>query len=758
MRRADEDVALDLKGILAAIGRRLPFVVAVTAAVGIGTFAGLQMVSPKFEAETKLLIENREPPLSNNSSTPNDRTVVDAETVASQVQLLTSRDLARRVAEKNHLSDRAEFDGTERGALDGVLALVGIGRDKMRVSPEERVVDAFVERLKVYQVDGSRVITVLFRSTDRDLAATLANSVAEEYLTLQSEAKRRTSEDQTRWLGEEIEKLRVKVRDADEAVEKYRSTHDLLTGSNNTSVSRQQITDVTNAIAAARSDQAAAESKAKILAGLLRSGAALDDAADVLESDTFRSLRSRQIALRGRLSELLVTLLPAHPQVKAVESQIADVRAQETAEARRVLAALQNDAKVAAERIRSLQDSLGEIKVTSAADGASEVELKALERDAASQRNILDGLLARYREANARQNTDILPADARVISRAATPVEAAFPKVGSLTLVATLAGLLLSIAWVIAGEFLSGRALVRVAGPVERPRVVAGTPVEPALHDAEPVAKAPRRLRAAARAAAAAAEAAPEPVEPAATEAPAGAAADSVEPAVDARLARFRARVSAAAAAAEAEEDVAAPVAEVVPEPVAETPLPLVPLDGLHALLIGDGASRVAVMGVGSAVAVERVIDGMSRLATVEGTRVVVVDTVASHVGIGGAGLYDLLTGSADFSDIIRRNPQTRAHEIGVGSEVLATETWASADIETMLDALEHTYDLVVIDLGPMDADGARFRLVSAADHAILVGEPADPHTRRAHDMLRRHGVERLSVVAAPEFDVDAVA
>ncbi|WP_165644556.1 hypothetical protein, partial [Oharaeibacter diazotrophicus] len=236
------------------------------------------------------------------------------------------------------------------------------------------------------------------------------------------------------------------------------------------------------------------------------------------------------------------------------------------------------------------------------------------------------------------------------------------------------------------------------------------------------------------------------------------AAADSVEPAVDARLARFRARVSAAAAAAEAEEDVAAPVAEVVPEPVAETPLPLVPLDGLHALLIGDGASRVAVMGVGSAVAVERVIDGMSRLATVEGTRVVVVDTVASHVGIGGAGLYDLLTGSADFSDIIRRNPQTRAHEIGVGSEVLATETWASADIETMLDALEHTYDLVVIDLGPMDADGARFRLVSAADHAILVGEPADPHTRRAHDMLRRHGVERLSVVAAPEFDVDAVA
>ncbi len=156
-------------------------------------------------------------------------------------------------------------------------------------------------------------------------------------------------------------------------------------------------------------------------------------------------------------------------------------------------------------------------------------------------------------------------------------------------------------------------------------------------------------------------------------------------------------------------------------------------------------------MGIGSATAVEDVIDGMSRQATADGTRIVVVDTVPSHVGIGGAGLSDLLAGEADFADIIRRNPATRAHEIGVGNDVLPPQSWSGPELDTMLNALENTYDLVVIDLGRMDEDAARFRLLSAADHAILVGDPQDEDLVGVHALLAGSGVEHLSVVRAEE-------
>jgi uncharacterized protein involved in exopolysaccharide biosynthesis len=58
----------------------------------------------------------------------------------------------------------------------------------------------------------------------------------------------------------------------------------------------------------------------------------------------------------------------------------------------------------------------------------SEIELRALEREAAAQRDLLESLLARYREALARTDTSYLPADARIISRAVAPMDPSFPK------------------------------------------------------------------------------------------------------------------------------------------------------------------------------------------------------------------------------------------------------------------------------------------------------------------------------------------
>lgn len=714
--QAEDDVALDLKGILAALARRSLLIAGVTLAVGIGSFALLSAMPPRYQSETKLLIENREPSLTRDVTTAPDRAVIDQETVASQVQLLTSRDLARRVADRFKLADRTEFDGSRGGLLDGVLVAVGLGRDPLRTSPEERVIDAFMEHLQVYRVEGSRVIVVQFHSRDRELAASVADGIATEYMALQGEAKRLTSGDQTRWLGDEIEKLRDRVREAEAAVERYRSGSDLFTGENNTTLARQQITDLTNSLATARADKAAAESRAALLARLLKGGGDLSAAADVVDSDTFRSLRTREAGLRNRLSELSVTMLPGHPQIKTVQSQIADIEAQQVAEARRVLAGLQNDAKVAAGRIESLTDGLGQLKATQAENGENEVELRALEREAAAQRSLLESLLVRYREAVARENATILPADARIISRAAVPVEPTFPKVVPLTIVATVAGFLLSVAWVVAGEFLSGRALMRIPFEPEAPRVVAGR------RAARPVDERDD-------------DDADEPFDD-----------DAPEATSDARRERFRRLLGAARAghgpvhtdgeAFDGDED--------------DDRLPMVAPEHLYAMLIRDGAVRIAVLGVGSADGVGRAVAGLSRIALQDGTRVVVVDTV----GAGGEemGLSDLVAGDADFSEIIRRNPATRAHQIAAGRAPIDEMLIAGDDMETMLAALEHTYDLVVLDLGPMEPDAARFGLVTAADHVVLVGEDHDPEVVQAFHLLDRHGVERLSILSESAF------
>lgn len=679
-----DDVALDLKGLFGALLRRWPAIVAVTGIFALGAFALSAVVTPTYKAETRILIENREVGLTADALAASERVVVDQETVASQVQLLGSRDLARRVAEREGLADRSEFAGTGGSLLDSILVAAGIGRDPLRISPEERVIDSFMERLNVYRVDGSRVVVVEFTSADRELAASVANSVATEYMALQGEAKRRSSEDQTRWLGEEIGRLRDNVREAEAAVEVYRSGSDLLVGADGSTVARQQITDITNAIATARAEKAAADSRADELSSLISSGG-LSRAAEVVDSDTFRALRSREAALRGRQSELGVTLLPGHPQMQSIGSQIQDIERQQIDEARRALEGLRNDARVADARVRALTATLNETKVTSAANGESEVELRALEREAASQRGLLEGLLVRYSEAAARQNAEILPADARVISRAAVPQEPVFPKPARMTTLAALAGFLLVVTWIFSVEFVTGRALVRVGSLPAKPLPLGGQ---------------------------------------------AGDDADGED--ADPRALRFRSMIDAALAAS--------PVT--APGKSAYTDASV-----LHAALIADGRARVAVLTVGDPAALPPMIEALAHAAADAGTRVVLVDAISDHAGQGGPGLSDLIAGEAAFSDVIHRNRRTRAHEIGVGTRPLAGEGIGGEQLETVLSALESAYDLVVVQLGDLVADDFAGRPPVAADRVVLVGRPDDPAITHALKVMTDAGVRQVSIL-----------
>ena len=80
----------------------------------------------------------------------------------------------------------------------------------------------------------------------------------------------------------------------------------------------------------------------------------------------------------------------------------------------------------------------------------------------------LDAATTKYQEALARQSADSTPGDARVISRAIAPILPTFPKKLPLMIFATLAGLVLSVSWIVSSELLSGRAfgpLAAEAGP-----------------------------------------------------------------------------------------------------------------------------------------------------------------------------------------------------------------------------------------------------------------------------------------------------
>jgi uncharacterized protein involved in exopolysaccharide biosynthesis len=372
----------DLRGLGTILWRKKTLILGITLCCAGAAFVIVNAITPRYRSESRLLLESRENVfLRADADKAVDRSTIDEQAVTSQTQVVLSRDLAREVIKKEGLADKPEFDPSAGGLspLRAILGAFGIGRSPTEMTKEERTLEAYYDRLNVSAIDKSRVITVDFSSADPDLAARVANAIAETYLTMQAVAKQSQTRAAGDWLAGEIEKMRKRVADAEAKVEEYRSQSNLFAGANNTSLSSQQLSDLNAQIAAARGQQADMQARANQLRELVRTGKPIESS-DIANSESMRRMIEQRIALRSQLAEQSTTLLDQHPRIKELKAQIAEIDRQIRSEGERLARQLDNDAKLAGDRLESLKASLNQVKKAASQTNEQDVQLRALER------------------------------------------------------------------------------------------------------------------------------------------------------------------------------------------------------------------------------------------------------------------------------------------------------------------------------------------------------------------------------------------
>jgi succinoglycan biosynthesis transport protein ExoP len=695
---ASESGDLDLRALGQALLRKRGWIIIPTVLAAVLSIAAVNLVTPRYKSEARILIDGRENVfLRPNGERNEERNALDAEAVTSQVQLLLSRDLAREIIKKNKLAERPEFDPVLQGLspAKSLLALFGIGRDPFSLTPEERVLDAYYERFTAYAVDKSRVIVIEFQSRDPELAARVANSIAEGYLVLQQGARQEQAKSAGQWLSGEIDNLRKKVAEAESRVEDFRSKSSLFVGTNNTTLSNQQMGELNTQLNNARALKSDAESKARLIREMLQSGKPIE-ASEVLNSELTRRLSEQRVTLRAQLAEQSSTLLDNHPRIKELKAQLADLDRQLREEASKVSRSLDNDSRIASGRVEGLSTSLEQLKKQATSSNGQDVQLRALEREAKAQRDLLESYLAKYREANTRENIDAAPADGRIISRATVSNTPAYPKKLPIVLIATLATLMLSAGAIATGELLRMTA----------PRAVAAFASPPA-----PV-RAPR----AAPAAAAAAE--PE-LEPAPV---------------------FR----------EPRSDIPAEFTEV--EKLADD-LRGAGQAARKVTILGTASGESITL---TALTLARLMARHARVVVVDLAASSPAISVIS-VDPSAPGLAELMLGEASFSQVITKDRLSRAHLVSAGRPGSDRALLQSPRLTLAIDALLRVYDHVLLDAGT--ASDLPAELLTAQARAVVVPDASMAADARALmcDQLRAVGFTEVTMMSKPSQPSDAV-
>lgn len=725
--------SIDQNQIARAVLRRKLFILGSTALAFLAGLAFVTLVKPRYTADAKVLVENQENYFTrpDKSNVADGGVLPDSEAVQSQVQLVQSRDLARRAVRELNLVNNREFDpmADGGGSLGRVLVMLGLQRNPAAASAEDRVLDAYFEHLTVLSPPKTRIVSIEFSSSDPQLAARGANAIADIYLDTQSKAKRDSARQIAASLSSEIADLRGKLAESEARAESFRLKSGLLVGANNLTITAQQLGDVNSQLTLARGQQADAQAKAKLIRDMVRQGR-IGDVPDVANNELMRSLSAQRVALKAQLARDSRTLLSGHPQIKELTAQIADLDTEIRVAAEKTVRTLENDARIAGGRVDNLKATLEAQKRIAGAANSDDVTLRSYESEARLLKEQLEASTAKYQEALARQAAASTPADARIVSRAIEPSQPSFPKKAPILTAATLAGLVFSLGAVVAGELLSGRAALPLADA-------------PPLPDPAPAGRPGARIFARLRRARGSA---PVPVDsPAFETAPA-----------------------------------------YVPDAPAVTPPPPSPppFEPAHALpafadvetelaerIAGAGASGQAIVTLVAGLdhsrtqALAAKAIALSR-ALARGGRAILANLDADSVALdrlAGApnapGLCDLLSGECSFAEAIHRDGLTRLHVLPHGG---ARNIDGQDGLDLILDALCETYDHLVLVVPAIEVSNLASTLAPYADFVVLSAPSGaqDLAARAAYDELRKAGAGDVLVLidapSAPHGSVNA--
>ncbi|RWP43987.1 exopolysaccharide transport family protein [Mesorhizobium sp.] len=713
VQSAAADVDVDLRQLFASLARNWLRILVVALVVTGLAFALTWLATPHYRAETRLLIETRESVYTRPDGTnDNDKPILDEEGVTSQVEVISSTDILKQVAQKLDLSRLPEFDETaDMPALSRLLVVAGLKSDPNEIPPEERVLTKMREKLNVYRVEKSRVIVIEFSSEDPRLAAAIPNAIADAYISVQGNANIESNSAATDWLAPEIADLSKLVKDAEAKVASYRAQSDLLMGGNNSVLATQQLSELSSELSRVRANRASAAATADSVRRALQNGGSLDAVPEVLSSGLIQRLRERQVELKTNIADLSTSLLDNHPRIRALRSQLADLDRQIRNEAEKIMTGLMTQAQTAQARENQLVADVNTLKAASARAGDQQVELDALQREATAQRQLLESYLTRYREASSRKDSNYPPVDARVFSRAVAPSQPYYPKILPIIGAAFVGSLLVMAIVTLLQELFSGRAM----------RPAAGARFERIEQVAMPVAREPPNHE-------------PSDHEPPDHEPPHQESA-AIEDLGD-RTAEVQAEPQAAAAApatGPATGDDVGPARRSLGE---------VEIDKAVEKLITSGAARaIFVSPEGDEAAASAVL--VAREVSDTGLRVLLLDLTASGAASRPTldsrlfpGITDLLASEAQFSDVIHADLYSDCHVIPVGNADPVRAMRAADRLPIIMQSLTTAYDLVVVECGPTDAQGIS-RLVGEGTEVFLsLLEPNDEVAQAAVELI----------------------
>jgi polysaccharide biosynthesis transport protein len=378
---ADETaLGMLLAGAIRVIRHRKILAIVVFLLVAIPACLYIEIRPLKYQATARILLE----------PTDEARAVVQqaasgdelSATLHTQMQVLRSRPLVAKAIANAKLW---QMPGLKSGAP--------ITTGSQAELSASGLVEAFLSQLTIAATPGTRILSITCESTDPATAMTAVNALVQTHIDESSKAQYAASGEALDWLNQRLEEARDNLHKSETALQAYVEGKDAVSLQDRQNIVVQKLADLNAAVTRAKTERIAKQTMYEQLRAMGDTPSSIDALPVVLQNPALQQLRAQLAELKQRELDLSQDLGDRHPDLVKLRAQIASTDERLKTELAKVVDSVRNEYVAAQSQEQNLMKALDAQKHDVFDLDRKGVEFAALQRQAASDKEIYEKLL-----------------------------------------------------------------------------------------------------------------------------------------------------------------------------------------------------------------------------------------------------------------------------------------------------------------------------------------------------------------------------
>lgn len=381
---------------------------------------------PVYRAVSRVSIEA--PPQFQNVQNLDEPQPTDSTFLSTQVNVLSSDDLAWETIQQLHLDENPEFNST---------ASETAGQSGNQDAEETRLIRIFESALDVQLMNGTRIVQVGFESSDPGLAARVVNALVSNYTEYNFLTKFDATRQASAWMEQRLAELKDKMEKSQQALVDYERNNSIVAVGGDQNVMEQRLGNLAQDLTQAQNDLAEKQSLYQL------AQANPDEVGVLLQDPLLQTLQGKLGDLQTQYADTLAQYGPNFPKVVRLRDQIQKIGSLMDQQRKQVLDRIHHDYQAALGREKLLAGRVDEQKAAIGQANQLQIQQNILKHEFQTNQDLYDGLLLHVK--NAMVSAGMHANNVHVIDHALVPTTPVRPRRGREIAVGLVVGLMLGI-------------------------------------------------------------------------------------------------------------------------------------------------------------------------------------------------------------------------------------------------------------------------------------------------------------------------